>query len=123
MKQQGSIMQTSTDDLSERVTISVPAELRDDEGNIYDGQPSQISSWAKVLPYGSRISDGHAEQVNEIDYRVIIRYRPNITIPVGAKIFWRGKILEMLAPPYDAEGRHIWIVMECREMVEDAGES
>ena len=124
MRQHGSIMNTSTDDLSERISITYTADFRDEEGNIIAGSTAtRCTCWAKVLPSGSRISDGYSEQVNEIDYRVIIRYRSDVTIQPDDIIVWRGKKLTMLAPPYDAESRHVWLVMECKELIENAGEA
>ena len=120
MRQVGSILQnTNTDDLVERITIFYHDTVQDSEGNpIPDGEEKiRCRCWAKIYPYAARITDGYNERVNETCYRVVIRYREGIT--VNDKILWRGKRLSMTAPPYDAENRRIWLVMECRELWEN----
>lgn len=117
----GAIMQTSIDDLRERVTITRRTKSRDAYGNIIRGAPAVVAEcWAKVLPSGSLIRDGYSETVNQVNYRIVVRYRDDIK-PTDV-IRWRGKALIMTAPPYDAESRKIWTVMECKELVEDGAE-
>ena len=114
----GSIMQTSIDDLHERISITRKTKTRDAYGNVIRGAPSVVAEcWAKVLASGSVIKAGYSETVNQINYRVIVRYRDDIK-PTD-HIIWRGKTLIMTAPPYDAESRKIWTVLECKELVED----
>jgi SPP1 family predicted phage head-tail adaptor len=48
---------------------------------------------------------------------VIIRYRSDIR--PDDEVLWRGKRLQIVGTPYDAESSHIWTVMECREAVQD----
>lgn len=117
----GTLMQTSIDDLRERIDITRKTKTRDKYGNIIRGAPSVVAScWAKVLPSGSLIRDGYSETVNQINYRIVVRYRDDIK-PTDV-IKWRGKSLIMTAPPYDAESRHAWTVMECKELVEDGAQ-
>ena len=117
----GAIMQTSIDDLRERVTITRRTKSRDAYGNIIRGAPAVVAEcWAKVLASGAVIKSGYSETVNQINYRVIVRYRGDIK-PTD-RITWRGKTLIMTAPPYDAESRRVWTVMECKELVEDGAE-
>ena len=114
----GTLMQTSIDDLRERVDIMRAVKTRDAYGNVIRGAPAVVAScWAKVLPSGAVIRDGYSETVNQINYRVVVRYRSDIK-PTDT-IKWRDKTLIMTAPPYDAESRHVWTVLECKELIED----
>lgn len=122
MRNIGSIMNTSIDDLSERIAIMRCAETVDDEGNPVKGNSETVREcWAKVLPSGSLIRDGYSETVNQVNYRIVIRYYTGIK--PDDLIMWKGKKLTMTAPPYDAESRHVWTVLECKELIEDAGRS
>lgn len=114
----GAVINTSFDDLKERVEIVRKTETRDTEGNIIRGSPSVLAScYAKVLPMASVIRDGYSETVNQVTYRVIIRYREGVRPTDYLK--WRGKTLVMTAPPYDAESGHVYTVMECKELIEN----
>lgn len=122
MRNIGSIMNTSIDDLSERISILRRAESVDEEGNPVQGNPETVREcWAKVLPSGALIRDGYSETVNQVNYRIVIRYYTGIK--PDDYIMWRDKNLIMTAPPYDAESRHVWTVLECKELIEDAGRS
>ena len=52
-----------------------------------------------------------------MDYRIVIRYRTNVR--VTDLILWNGKRLIPIAPPYPLGGKKWWLVLECRELVED----
>ena len=114
----GAIMRTSIDDLSERISIIYYAHSRNERGDIIDGQQTtRCTVWAKVLPMASSIENAGIERTATVTYRIIIRYRNDI-LP-DDKIVWRGKTLEQIATPYDAESRRIWLVLECRDVVKD----
>ena len=86
-------MQVSMSELRHRITILRPVMDTDDEGNI-------LSS-----------------SVQEVDYRVVIRYRTDVR--VTDRIRWGDKTLTPIAPPYPLGGKKRWLVLECRELVED----
>ena len=115
----GSIIEnTSTDDLRERVKIVYHERIRNDRGDIIDGEElTRCDVWAKVLPISARRVGGYVEELAETMYRITIRYRTDI-LP-DDEVIWNGKRLQLTAPPYDAESRRIWTVMDCREMVAD----
>ena len=118
MMNTGQAMRTTIDDLAERIEIKYAATTQDAAGNIIKGtETSRGVCWAKVLPIKAVIGDGYNENVNEISYRVTVRYRTDIE-PTDI-VIWRGKRLALLSPAYDAESRHIWTVFDCRELVED----
>ncbi|MBO6292324.1 MAG: head-tail adaptor protein [Selenomonas sp.] len=111
-------MYVSLSELRHRVKILRPITTVDEEGNlIEDGWTVIGVVWAKVLPYAARISNGYAEKVEEVNYRVVIRYREDIQMTDILE--WRGKALAMSAPPYPLDGLRKYLVMEARELVED----
>ncbi|ERJ94978.1 hypothetical protein HMPREF1992_00925, partial [Selenomonas sp. oral taxon 892 str. F0426] len=69
-------MQVSMSELRHRITILRPVTDTDDEGNILVQTTQEVGkAWALVLPFAAKISDGYAEKVQEVDYRIVIRYR------------------------------------------------
>ena len=86
-------MQVSMSELRHRISILRPVTETDDEGNI-------LSS-----------------SVQEVDYRIVIRYRTDVR--VTDLILWNRKRLIPIAPPYPLGGKKRWLVIECRELVED----
>ena len=111
-------MRVSMSELRYRISILRPVTETDDEGNILAQSIQEISkAWAFVLPFAAKISDGYAEKVQEVDYRVVVRYRSDIR--VTDHIRWYDKTLTPIAPPYPLGGKKRWLVIECRELVED----
>ena len=105
-------------ELRQRVKILRPIAEEDTVGNLIEqGRMEVATVWAKILPYAAKISDGYAEKVDEVNYRVVIRYRDDIE--VTDIIEWRGKTLIMSAPPYPMDGGRKYLVMEAKELVED----
>ena len=111
-------MQVSMSELRHRISILRPVMETDDEGNILAQTTQEVGkAWALVLPFAAKISDGYAEKVQEVDHRVVIRYRADVR--VTDRIRWGDKTLTPIAPPYLLGGKKRWLVMECRELVED----
>ena len=105
-------------ELRHRVKILRTIAEEDTVGNLIEqGRMEVAKVWAKVLPYAAKISDGYAEKVDEVSYRIVIRYREDIE--VTDIIEWRGKTLIMSAPPYPLDGGRKYLVMEVKELVED----
>lgn len=120
MRTTGSIINnTSTDDLAERIKIIYQETQRNERGDIIGTEDvTRCEVWAKVLPMSARrLLDDSVEVVNEVSYRITIRYRTDI-MPDDV-VIWRGKRLQQTAPPYDAESRRIWTVLNCVEAVKD----
>ena len=104
-------MYVNIGELRHRVTVLRPRAEPDASGNLVAGDCDEVfSCWAKVLPFAAKITDSTAEMVREVDYRVVLRYRPPSAI----------RKLSPAAPPYPLDGKRRWLVIECREMVEDA---
>lgn len=111
-------MYVHLNELRQRITIQRPVTEVDDMGNlIQQGTEEVCTVWAKVLPYAGKISDGYAEKVDEVSYRIAIRYRADIE--VTDTILWQGKQLVMSAPPYPMDGLRKYLIMETKELVED----
>ena len=111
-------MDVSMSELRHRISILRPVTETDDEGNILAQTTQEVGkAWALVLPFAAKISDGYAEKVQEVDYRIVIRYRMDVR--VTDIVEWSGKRLIPIAPPYPLGGKKQWLVIECRELVED----
>ena len=111
-------MYVSLSELRHRIKILRPITEEDAVGNLIEQGRSEVATvWAKVLPYAAKISDGYAEKVDEVSYRIVIRYREDIA--VTDIIEWRDKTLIMSAPPYPMDGDRKYLVMEAKELVED----
>ena len=112
-------MRVSMSELHHRITFLRPVTDTDDEGNILSSSVQEIAkAWALILPFAAKISDGYAEKVQEVDYRIVIRYRTDVR--VTDIVEWEGKRLTPIAPPYPLGGKKRWLVLECRELAEDA---
>ena len=111
-------MRVSMSELRHRISILRPVTDTDDEGNILAQTTQEVGkAWALVLPFAAKISDGYAEKVQEVDYRIVIRYRMDVR--VTDHIRWSDKTLTPISPPYPLGGKKRWLVIECRELVED----
>ena len=111
-------MYVSLSELRQRVKILRPIAEEDAVGNLIEQGKAEVATvWAKVLPYAAKISDGYAEKVDEVSYRIVIRYREDIA--VTDIIEWRDKTLIMSASPYPMDGGRKYLVMEAKELVED----
>ena len=111
-------MRVSMSELRHRITFLRPVTDTDDEGNILAQTTQEVGkAWALVLPFAAKISDGYAEKVQEVDYRVVVRYRSDVR--VTDRICWGDKALTPIAPPYPLGGKKRWLVIECRELVDD----
>ena len=111
-------MRVSMSELRHRITILRPVTETDDEGKILSSSVQEVGkAWALVLPFAAKILDGYAEKVQEVDYRIVIRYRADVRMT--DRIRWEDKTLTPIAPSYPLGGKKRWLVLECRELVED----
>ena len=111
-------MRVSMSELRHRISILRPVTETDDEGNILSSSVQEVGkAWALVLPFAAKILDGYAEKVQEVDYRIVIRYRADVRMT--DRIRWEDKTLTPIAPSYPLGGKKRWLVLECRELVED----
>lgn len=118
MKTTGGVIGTSIDDLSERISVHYLETARNQYGDIVKiTEIERCKVWAKIFPLTARNNDGSPERVNKITYRVTMRYREDIK--PDDEIIWRNRRLKIIAPPFDAESRRIFIVFDCEEAIED----
>ena len=111
-------MYVSLNELRHRVKIIRPVTEEDGAGNlIRTGEEEVATVWAKVLPYAAKISDGYAEKVDEVNYRIVIRWRSDIE--VTDEIQWRNHRFVQTAPAYDLRSNRQYLVFEVRELIED----
>ena len=80
MRTTGSLINnTSLDDLTERISIVYQSTRRNERGDIIGTEDkTRCTVWAKVLPLSSRRTDDSLEYVNEVTYRITVRYRADI---------------------------------------------
>lgn len=108
----------SVDELREKIKIVYYEETIDNEGNIIKSK-EPILRWegfAKVYPIKSTITNSKNEIVNQVDYRITIRYRNDISFT--DTIIYRNKKLEMLNVPFDLDNDKRWLQMDCKELYE-----
>ena len=107
MKTVGSfIANTNVDDLTERISVIYFDTERNERGDIISTQEiERCRVWAKILPLTARITDDTPERAD---------------IKPDDEIIWRGKRLKLLTPPFDAESRKIYTVMDCEGVIENA---
>lgn len=111
-------MYASLNELRQRVKILRPITVEDEAGNLVrQGEEEVATVWAKILPYAAKISDGYAEKVDEVNYRIVIRYRDDVE--VTDEILWRSRRFMQSAPAYDMRCNRQYLVLEVRELVED----
>ena len=111
-------MYANISELRHRIVVLRPRDAPDAAGNFVEqSRDKYCMCWAKVLPFVAKISDVYVEQVKEVEYRVVVRYREDVRDTDF--IEWSGKTLEIKAPPYGMDGRKRWLVIECRELVEN----
>lgn len=111
-------MYITLNELRQRVTIQRPVTQTDAYGNLVERGREEVGTvWAKIIPYASKISDGYAEKVDEVNYRIVIRYRDDVE--VTDEIQWRSHRFRQTAPAYDFRCNRKYLVMEVRELIED----
>ncbi len=105
-------------ELRHRVTVERAVTSVDDAGNLITSEWQPVFTvWAKVLPYAATIKDGATEQAPEVGYRIAMRYRTDIR--TTDRLHWAGKTLLLVAPPYGKDGKHEYLILEAKELVED----
>ena len=118
MRNEGYVLKkTNVDDLNQRISIYKATAARGEKGNAKYSYPEKelCSVWASVKAYDAKNTMGESTTVNEIDYKILIRYRTDIAYP--DRILWAGKTLHMIHAPINVESRNKWLQLDCRELV------
>ena len=105
-----------SEDLKKRIRIAKGVQKKDNRGNVIWTYPGtdDISCWASIEPYGSTIIKGEAVKVNEVQYRVTIRYR---ALGLKDKIIYQGRVFQQSIPAVDINMQHQWLELTCTEVV------
>ena len=105
-----------SEDLNKRIKILRAEQKKDSRGNVLWTYPgtNDVSCWASIEPYGSTIIKGEAAKVNEVQYRVTIRYR---SLSFKDKIIYQGRTFLQTIPAVDLNMRHEWLELTCVEAI------
>lgn len=96
-----------------RVTLQRPSAELDSRGQPVEWM-DVATVWAAVEPLRGR-EFWAAQQVNaEQTVRIRIRYRPGVTSDM--RVLYGSRILLLVAPPIDAEERHVELQLLCKEV-------
>ena len=105
-----------SEDLKKRIKITKAVQKKDARGNVLYDYPgtNDVSCWASIEPYGSTIIHGEAQKVNEVQYRVTIRYR---ALSLKDKIQYQGRTFQQSIPAVDINMQHQWLELTCAEVI------
>lgn len=98
----------------ERVTIQQMTTTPDGGGGVNETWGALAEVWAAVEPLNGA-ERWKAEQLQSlITHRVVIRYRPDITVQMRMRLLYGARILEITGIT-DPEERHEYLELMCEE--------
>ena len=112
--------------LNEKVKILKKQRVRTAHGIVIYQYIEYMLTWASVIGYSSNLSQGNysskiseknLERQNEIDYKIIMRYRTDLH--ANDRILYRGRTLEIMNEPIPYDGGRRFISFNAKELVED----
>lgn len=112
--------------LNEKVKILKKKRVRTAHGIVIYNYEEYMLTWANVTGYSSNLSQGNysskiseknLERLNEIDYKIIMRYRTDLH--ANDRILYRGRTLEIMNEPIPYDGGRRFICCSAKELVED----
>lgn len=98
--------------LRHRVVIQRSTTADDGKGGQTDAWATLATVWAEVLPMRGNERRMAGALTAEIQYRVRVRYRTDITVQPTDRIEWGGVTLEVHAVT-DEDGRHRFWLLDC----------
>lgn len=107
-------------ELNKRVTIQRPVKVTNDRGvnlNSYPAYREIPNVCASIESYGAYIKDGTAEKIYELEFRITIRYRPDLGL--HDRIIYQGRVFEQILPAKDINEQHKFLQLTCREKVKN----
>ena len=113
-----------SEELNKRVIIQRPLKVLNDRAvnlNSYPKYREIKNVCASIESYGAYIKDGTAEKVAELEYRITIRYREEISI--HDRIVYQGRVFEQILPAKDINEQHQFLQLTCREKVKFHGKA
>ena len=111
-------------ELNKRVTIQRPVKATNDRGVILYAYPDYRAIHnvcASIESYGAFINDGVAQKVAELEFRITIRFRPDISF--RDRIVYQGRVFEQTLPAKDINEQHRFLQLTCREKVVSDGKT
>ncbi|MEB4590493.1 phage head closure protein [Candidatus Thiothrix sp. Deng01] len=102
--------------LRHRVTICRLAESRDAVGGVTETWQALKTVWASVEPVTAREYVEHVQVHSDITTSVLMRVQPDVTVRQADRLQFRGKWIEIVAPPIDRDKRGIHLELLCREI-------
>ena len=105
--------------LTQRITIQHPSFTDDGEGHqstTYGDSADDKAIWASVRAYAAIGTATDTEERNETTYVVIVRYQSAVyaKLTTECHVQHDGDAMEIIGKPVDADGKHIWVVMQCK---------
>ena len=100
-----------------RIKLQQETKVPDNQGGYEVAFLTRAIVWGKVTALTGKTSDQYEQEVPEIFYRVIIRYRGDVE--VTDRLQYGNRQFELLCPPIDVEEKHAYLRLECREVVAD----
>ncbi len=109
---------TTVNTIRNRVTVEKAVSVMNERGVETFAYPGDgnFKVWADIEPFGGRIVNHEAEKVSELEYRITVRYREDISL--HDRIVSGNRVFEQTLPPMDIDERQVWRQLQCREMVE-----
>lgn len=106
------------DGLKTKITVQHASKTKTAHGNIIYTFDKQESIFASVAAFTSKIIDGATENLNELDYHIIIRYRKDY-VGINDRIIYNSTALKLIGAPIDINNEHNYLLLICREFKED----
>lgn len=103
--------------LRDKIQILKKEQQRSSSGHVVYQYVPDSSTWAEVIPYSAALSNGTFEVLNQVLYKVTVRYREDLH--AKDKILYRNKILQIQNEPVPLEGRKRFMIFTAQEFVED----
>lgn len=122
MNIENAVKDMSVNNLQNRITIMrLGTSTYGEDGDTIASWRDVATIWACVEAFSTMSVAGSAENEYIVTYRVTIRYGAAAITQADRIRLADGGILTITAPPVDVAGRHTWIVMEAKRMVEVNG--
>ena len=101
--------------LRHRISVERRVASKDERGQPTESWATRAELWASVQQAGGREREGTLAAVAEATWTVTVRGSASLDLRTTDRIRFRGRLLDVLAPPVDAGGRGIKLVIACKE--------
>lgn len=100
--------------LRHRITIEQPVLVADGQGGYTKSWSTFATVWARITPAGGNENASTRQQVPEINYRIVLRYRDGITSAM--RINWNSRLFNIRTVS-DPDGLKINLILIVEEGV------